>query len=107
MVNAVITKMHSRAGVLTSVGKVLSDMLLSLGTLGRKAAKRHSTIAERIAMRRKVTLQPTISPTALPSGSPTIIAIEEPVMIMLNAVERCPSGATWTARGVTMDQNTA
>lgn len=66
-----------------------------------------NTIADNAAIRRKVALHPTRRPTALPSGSPTIIATDEPVMIRLNAVERLPSGATRTASGVTIDQNIA
>ena len=63
--------------------------------------------ADDAAIRRNVALQPTRRPTALPSGSPTIIATDDPVTIRLNAVERLPSGATRTASGVTIDQNIA
>ena len=58
-------------------------------------------------MSRNVTLHPTYIPIALPRGSPTIMAIDEPDTIMPSAVDLFPSGASFTARGVTIDQNIA
>ena len=49
---------------------------------------------------------PMNSPTILPSGSPTIMAMQVPVTIMLRARCRQRSGTTLTASGEAMDQKT-
>ena len=64
-------------------------------------------MAAMAAMIRKAALQPTKSPIVLPKGSPTIMANEEPDTTMLRAAAPFPSGATFTATGVTIDQNMA
>ena len=91
-------------GVLSRLGSDLSEMSLSLGVFGNTQARIMKMMAARVPMSWKVALHPTISPTARPRGSPTIIATDEPVTIRLKAIERFPSGATLTANGVTIDQ---
>ena len=55
-------------------------------------------------MLRNVILQPTLSPMTRPSGRPRIIAIDEPVTIMLKAMDLWLSGTIRTAMIDTIDQ---
>lgn len=92
---------------MSSSGSLRKENLLSSGSLRRVTASRANTSTATAAIIRKVVLQPTYRPTVLPSGSPTIIANDEPDTIRLRAVALLPSGAILTASGVTIDQNIA
>ena len=88
-------------------GSLRSDTLLRLGTLGNTIARKRKHANAATAIQKKVIRQPTCNPITRPKGNPTIIAIDVPVIIKPNAIERRPSGATRTARGETTDQNMA
>ena len=94
-------------GDFSSAGSLRSVKLLVPGFLRSVSASTQKISAAAAAMIRKVVRQPTYRPTVLPSGSPTIIANDEPETIRPRAVELLPSGAILTARGVTIDQNIA
>ena len=55
-------------------------------------------------MLRNVILQPTLSPMTRPSGRPRIIAIDDPVTIILRAMGLWLSGTILTAMIDTIDQ---
>ena len=71
------------------------------------AAIRQSTRAANPPITRNVALQPRSSPMVRPKGRPTIMAMDEPQTTSPKAVLRFPSGASLTAKGVTIDQKTA
>ena len=103
----VTKKIPANARDLIRAGSFLKENELSLGVLGRTAARMKKTTAARAAIIRNALLHPVISPIVLPKGRPAIIANEEPDTTMLRAAGPFPSGATLTARGVTIDQNMA
>ena len=99
--------MPRSAGDFMRAGSFLRENELSPAVFGKTAASRARIRAASPAMIRKVALHPSQIPMVLPSGSPTIMAMEEPLTTKPRAVDFFPSGARLTARGVTIDQKIA
>lgn len=78
-----------------------------LSSLGKTTNWNTRSAKATIPTKINVALQPTYRPTTLPKGSPKIIAMEEPVTIILIAKSLCSSSTSFTAMTEAIDQNTA
>ena len=94
-----------RTGFFRMVGSFLRVNVPGFSTLENTAMRKTRAIIAMTAMKTNVILHPRANPMILPSGSPTIIAIDVPAATALMASFLYSMGTTATARGVAMDQN--
>ena len=92
---------------LASSGKLFSEPEFLLGKSGKILYSQAPTPTAKIPMSPNVTRQPKLSPKILPSGKPSIIAIDVPSAKSPRACELLLIGATLTASEAVIDQNMA
>ena len=105
--STVIAYSATSAGLRRNTPMLLSDPAPSLGKTGNVARSSSNTTPAAPAMIRNVTRQPNVSPTTRPSGMPATIAIAVPIASRLSARLFRSLGASRTASGTEIDQNTA
>ncbi|MNV72929.1 hypothetical protein D3C71_1660500 [compost metagenome] len=89
------------------IGRLRSEPEFWLGSNGSDFIRQSMVANATPAMLRKVTRQPSASPTTRPSGIPRTIANVVPVASRPKALACWPGGATRTASDAVMAQNTA
>lgn len=97
----------SSVGRLRIAGRLRTDTEFLLGTLGVILYRIINMIAPIMAIDKNVALHPKAKPMILPRGNPNTMAMDDPMATILKALERCPSGASFTASGGIIDQKTA
>ena len=105
--SAVSTYSIRTTGRDSSEGRLASEPLLRLGRRGRRLASISPTANAPAPIAAKLTRQPALWPSSLPSGMPSTIASVVPITSSPKALCWRPLGAIRTASEAVTDQNSA
>ena len=107
MTKAKATYTYNKALRLSRLGKTLMFPDTWLGNNGNTNANNNMINKAPTPITPNVVRQPQYCPNTVPMGTPNTVASDEPVMIKLKALACLPLGASLTAMGMVIDQNTA